>query len=418
MYGFNRIVWLFPIWLLISTPCLGEEDQIVDHHDPITIDPNLSLAELVNNTLEKYPDISLIPALQQEADALQRRGNSWLAGALNIALYFNDDGMADDVGARELEGAVELPLWNWGQREAGQQVAERAKRAGTFREQAIKLTVTELVRLTLWDMALENNHYEMSKQVYDVSEKLVNTVKRRVELGDLPRADLLLAQIELLENRSKLINAEAEKMHARKRFTTLTQSTHIPADFNELQSRIDEINTEHPALNLINAIIERKQSELEWVKSAGSGQTIVALGAKSERGSRDGKDIETMTFSLSVPFGGGAHLAPEIAVTNLELTEAIAERGRRYRELEKNLHEAKHALEVDQAELEIAQERKKISEAHLKMTRLSFSAGEINLLDLLKIQSRAYDAIGDAKERAIMQQRDIALYNQAVGVMP
>jgi hypothetical protein len=52
------------------------------------------------------------------------------------------------------------------------------------------------------------------------------------------------------------------------------------------------------------------------------------------------------------------------------------------------------------------------------MTYLSFSVGEINLMDLIRIQSRTQQAILSAKERAVMLQRDKALYNQAVGVMP
>ena len=54
----------------------------------------------------------------------------------------------------------------------------------------------------------------------------------------------------------------------------------------------------------------------------------------------------------------------------------------------------------------------------LKMTHLAFSVGEIDLMDLLRIQSRTQQAILNAKERAVMLQRDKALYNQAVGVMP
>jgi len=49
---------------------------------------------------------------------------------------------------------------------------------------------------------------------------------------------------------------------------------------------------------------------------------------------------------------------------------------------------------------------------------LSFSVGEINLMDLLKIQSRTQQAVLNAKQREVMLQRDIALYNQAVGVAP
>jgi hypothetical protein len=52
------------------------------------------------------------------------------------------------------------------------------------------------------------------------------------------------------------------------------------------------------------------------------------------------------------------------------------------------------------------------------MTQSSFSVGEIDLMDLLRIQSRTQQAVLVAKQRAVMLQRDIALYNQAVGVTP
>ena len=88
------------------------------------------------------------------------------------------------------------------------------------------------------------------------------------------------------------------------------------------------------------------------------------------------------------------------------------------RKLERALHEAEHNLEVDQATLEIANQRKQIAETHLRMSRLAFESGEIQLIDYLKIQATAQSAIRDALERAILVQKDTAFYNQVVGVVP
>jgi cobalt-zinc-cadmium efflux system outer membrane protein len=52
------------------------------------------------------------------------------------------------------------------------------------------------------------------------------------------------------------------------------------------------------------------------------------------------------------------------------------------------------------------------------MNRLAFEAGEISLIDYLRITASAEAAIRDAAERAILVQRDIAFYNQVVGVTP
>jgi hypothetical protein len=75
-------------------------------------------------------------------------------------------------------------------------------------------------------------------------------------------------------------------------------------------------------------------------------------------------------------------------------------------------------LEVNRAELANANELKTATENLLNMSNTAFSVGEVGLMDLLKIQAKAQQAILNAKEREVMLERDIALYNQAVGVMP
>ena len=420
MHGMNPAICLVPVWLFLALPVLGEEQQIVPHFDPITVDPQLTLPEVIDLTLEKYPEGALLPALQQEAEALQRRGDSWLAGALSAVFYYRSSwaNSAANTGAPEFQGAIEMPLWNWGQRAAGQQLARHATEASELQTRVIKLQVAGLVRNALWDMRLVHNRHELAERVYEVSEQLTDMVRRRVDLGDLPRSDLLLAESEQLAARTALVRAEAEEMHARKRFSILTQMTRIPEDFSEVQSGISEINDKHPLLQAMNAMIARKKSELAWVKSTGSGQTTVALGGNSQRGNNPDIGVETMTFQINVPFGGSAHLAPKIAAANLQLTKAIAQRNQLYRRLIGDFHEAEHALEIDKTEMTIALQRKKIAEEYMKMGRISFAAGEIDLMDFLRIQSRGFAAIKEANERSIFLQRDIALYNQAVGVLP
>jgi cobalt-zinc-cadmium efflux system outer membrane protein len=286
---------------------------------------------------------------------------------------------------------------------------------------ATKLRVAGLVRSALWDMELQRIRYEQAKAEIDVFEQLLAKVERRVELGDLPRADFLLAQTELLQKLSVLTQAEAELMHARKRYSSITQLTKIPTAYQEKLVDLKKIEFSHPIFVAINSQIERKQAEIKALKLVGSGQTNLTVGINSDRTqNNDPRSNQTESFNIgvSIPFGGSEHLQPQVAALNVELNRLIADREQLFRDLELAHHEAEHNLEVNEAELEIANELKRVAEEHLGMMQLSFSVGEINLMDLLKVQSRAQQAILSAKERAIMLERDIALYNQAVGVMP
>lgn len=417
MFFLNLFSKCLLVYFLAAVPAFADSPPIVEHHDPIEIDATLSLAKVVDLTLEKYPDVTWLKALEEEAAALAQRGDSWTAGASQAGLGFQE---ATSGTLHYLDASVQVPLWNLGQRDAEQRSAKIAESSAMSQADAVKLRVAGLVRAALWDMTLANLTYEQAKSELAITDQLLAKVQRRVELGDLPRADLLLAQTESLQKRSVVTLAEAELMHARKRYSTITQMTKIPGDFQEKLVGLTEIQQNHPALAAINSQIERKQAELNAVKLVGSGQTHVAVGINSDRFTNDPRSNMTESFNIgvNVPFGGSAHLAPQVAAVNVELNRLIAEREQRLRDLEQAHHEAEHNLEVNKAELVTAGELKQVAEEHLKMTQLSFSVGEIDLMDLLKIQSRTQQAILNAKQRAVMIQRDIALYNQAVGVMP
>ena len=416
MYGIRRIS-SFLVLLFITALAIAAEERLVQHNDPVKINQQLTLSQLVDLTLEKYPDHILTQARVAEAKALQQRGNHWLSAAPQISFRYQDDIVADNIGLREIESELALPLWNWGQRTAGQNLATQANVSIDKQQTALRLEVAALVREALWDMALEDIRYQQAHAILKNSTQLLEKIKHRVKLGDLPRFDLLLAQGDHLEKQSQLVQAEAEMMHARERYHNLTQTFDLPINYSEIQSTIDRVDN-HPALQAMNARIEREKANLEWVKAKGSGQSVITLGGKSERGSRANNDIESMSVAISIPFGGTAHLAPQIATANIDLTKIMAQRDHLYRKLKGDLHEIKHQLEVNHTELELAIKLEKIAQQHLEMAQFGFAEGEINLMDLLKIQTKNHNAKRHVKEHQVMLQRNIALYNQVVGVQP
>jgi outer membrane protein TolC len=398
---FGRCLPVF--WLMIS---LGfAEPTIVDHQDTVEIDESLTLPKVVDLTLEKFPDITWLNSLEEEAAALAQRGKSWTAGASQVSYRFQEATSGtlhyNDVG-------VQVPLWNIGQRDAQQALGDKADTSVKTQAIATKLRVVGLVRGALWDMDLQKIRYEQALAEIKIYDQLYAKIGRRVELGDLPRSDELLAQTELLQKRSALILAEAELMHARKRYASITQMTKMPKNYQEKLVALKEIEQNHPALVAINSQIDRKQAELDSIKAIGSGQSNVAVGVNSDTGDSRSNRTASFNIGVTVPFGGSDHIAPHIAAINVELNKLIAEREQLFRDLKQMHHEAEHNLEVNRAELENL----------LNMSNTAFSVGEINLMELLRIQSKAQQAILNAKERAVMLERDIALYNQAVGVMP
>lgn len=417
MYNLSSIRYCVLILLAISSQGFADTSRIVDHVDQIKPDPSLTLTDVIELTQNKHPDSGWLAALEEEATAIRQRSESWSAGALQAGLSYEQ---VTSGTLHIVNSSVEMPLWNWGQQDAEERLAHNAQLSAAKQTAANKLRIAGLVRQSLWRMALEDVRYQQAASEVEIYQKLITKIQRRVELGDLPKTDFLLAQSELFAKRSTLIEAEAELMHARKWYNSITQMDKMPAQYLEELVDMTEIEQNHPLLQAINSQIQRKQAELDALKSVGSGQNVLSLGVNSDRGNNDERSNNTESFNIgiSIPFGGSKHLAPQVAAVNVELNKLISQRLQIIRNLDLAHHEAKHNLEVNKVALATANEAKVVAEQLLKMTQLSFSVGEINLMDLLKIQSRTQQAILHAKEHSVIFQRDKALYNQAVGMLP
>lgn len=391
----------------------------VDHYDALPSDAGLSLKQTVDLATEVYPKLAVAGAMAEEAGALRRRGDSWMPGYPMLYAQYIDDSLSRDRGIKQIQTGIQLPLWMWGQKAAGQQLAEQAAGNAVEFQRALRYEVAGLVREMLWDIRMTESHSHLAKQVYEVSSRLTDTVRLRVEAGDLARADLLLAQSDNLEKLNAYTEAEANLMHARQAFINLTRQERMPAYFDETRSRRTDIDEEHPALKAANTAVARAQAELEWVKKSKQGnQPSVMVGTQHDWLERGLARDDSTNLVVQVPFGGSDYNAPFEAEANVRLQQAVSERDLLARQLERSLHEAKHHLLVDQAQLAVAVERKKLAERHFEISRTSFEAGEMELLDLLKIEAAARTAIRDAEQLDIQLKRDTARYNQVVGELP
>ncbi|WP_228125062.1 TolC family protein [Candidatus Methylospira mobilis] len=401
---------------------LASELQI-DHVDNLQTAPSMSLRDVVEATFENHPQGSVITALHDEAAALHQRSDSLIAGYPMIYLQYIDGkpfNPSSSVYATYAQTAYQIPIWMWGQRDASQAMADTADKGALLFAGAIRHEMAGLVRTALWNLRLVENRRMLADEVYTVSEQLFTSVKRRVELGDLALSDQLLAESDLLEKQSLLTQAEAAVMDTRRSYINLTRLEKMPANFTEILSNRKEIVDIHPAVAAANAMIEKEQAHVDYQRTSKQGnQPTIALGTQEEKLAQlSGGWFHEMNVIVQIPIGGDDYNAPFVAQANLLLNQKLAERNQLLRQLEKALHEAEHTLAVDRKTLAIAEQRKQLAEKQIGMGRLAFENGEIQLIDYLKILTIAQAAIRDAHEKAILVERDIAFYNQVVGVTP
>ncbi len=418
----RKHLWLFCACLLtLAVGVRAQEDLLVPHRDELHFDPNLTLAQVVETALANFPRSRLAAAFRREAEAWERRAGGLLAGPVMLGTTYSGDQVGDDTGAWEIDNDLTFMLWKWGQRSAAAEVAGRAAEHAARYHRALALQVAGLVREALWNLRLKRSAYETARRLLAVDEKLVDAVRQRVEAGDLARADLLLAQTELLKRRAEAMTAEAEWMHARRRYLNLVRLDRAPQHFRETRAPLATIPAEHPLLAASEARIDELRARVRWTRfesDTGNQQVYLTVGGTHAKAGRGAPTTHGLMANLTIPFGGGRYQAPNVAAEATALAEAEANRGDLRRRLERDLHEAEHALQVDRLQLDAAEARHRIAQENLQLARRAFAAGEMNLIDLLRIQMLAQEALRDVRQWRIRQARDVARYNQAVGVLP
>ncbi len=367
--------------------------------------------------LARSPQQQVLRARAEQVNALGRRGDSLLADAPAVNLRYQTDQIGSDGGLREYEAGVELPLWRPGQRHANQVLARSAGKALEQSRAVLMLDVAGRVRDSVWQVALRQNNLALTRAEWQTAQALERDVNKRVQRGEMARADSLLAREESLRKQVVYLQTEAALRHAQDQYRSLTGLTRLPRSRAEVLSTRDSV-ARHPLLAEAEANVSQTRAWLEAVRQASGGSPQLLLGGRRERGVVTDNYVDSVGISLRLPLGTAAHTGAGISEAARVYAEALASRDSVQRRLQVQLHEAEHSLHATRSALQIAAEQNRLAKENLRLAHIAFSAGETDLVGLLRVQALAFAAQRNEQELKIMLQRAVSRYNQAVGVLP
>jgi cobalt-zinc-cadmium efflux system outer membrane protein len=385
---------------------------------PIQRSDQLTLSLLLDNVLEKYPVYEELPARLEEAAKYDNKASSLLSNSMGVNGRYQTGQIGNNDNLREYEAGLTLPLWRFGERKASRQVARGMElEANTF-ETLIRWELAGVLRASLWRIALTVDRVAKTEKAAEVSNDLLRGIKRRVELGALPRSDLLQAKQHKLNSEIRLSSARIENSNAIRAYRIITEQDVMPANFIEEQSARTGIDEQHPALIYTAATLERTAAEYRLQKESGTNNPTLLLGVRSERGGDDLRAEESVGFFFNYPFNFGAHVNAERATASVAAATARAENRARRRQLETLSHDAERNLVGAEREYQLARQKNELAQQHLAMSVRALELGEMKLLEFLLIKERAFDAEMEASGKEIEWKSAIAQYNQAVGELP
>lgn len=404
-------------WCVGVAAAVGEPHGAA-HHEPLPEQSELTLATVLDEALARYPDRALLPARVDQAEAWRQRSGSLLADTPSLSFRYQTDRFGDDAGLKEYEGGLELPLWRWGERRAARAVAGASAAVAQTAGAGLRWQVAGELRRLVWAMAEAERELQAALDGRDLNDRLAAAVRRRHELGDVPLGDVLLADSAALAAEEAVVDATAMVVDAQREYRMLSGLDARPPFQTESLSAIEEIPPDHPALAAAEAALQRARSRADLSRRSARGSPTLLIGPRWERPPLGTGYDDSIGLTLTVPLPGTAHGRTAAADARAEAAAALADRDRLRRALALALHEAEHGLEVARANRQTAQRRAELATRHADMGRTAYDAGEIDLMDLLRLQEAAVAARRARDRYEIEVSRRTAAYNQAVGVYP
>jgi outer membrane protein, heavy metal efflux system len=318
-------------------------------------------------------------------------------------------------GARETELGVFAPIWAPGRRSAFATAAAVDLELAQAGGRAARWRLAGEVREAAWSVEAHRADLAASREQVRLLQQLAADVDRRVQAGDLARADSLVARAEVLGAEASQAEIQQRLASAGSRWRTLTGMNSF-ADLSEPMTQAP--GEEHPELAVARLEVERARAQLETVRHSRRDPPEVGLNWRQERSSDVQGRQNSVAVILRIPFGTDARSGPAEAAVVSEL-EALRVHEERLRERQAaEARTAREALEAAEQQILKEQARLALLRERAQLLDKSFRAGETPLPDLL----RAVGSAAQAEAALARQQTAVgaarARLNQSIGVTP
>jgi outer membrane protein TolC len=394
----------------VFLPVAAEEIQ-ARYSDSLTLS---MLSDKVYQSLPGKLGEGKFARLQEANDALT---DSLFAQPATANLNHFNDAIGSGDGFQEWEGGIDMPLWLPGQKQAQQSLSQQLMAELPAYQARLQLQASAEVRQLVWQVKLAEAELEQATLVWQTAQKLEQDVKKRVEAGDMPPTEGLLASSNTLEKHGLMAEAESRLEQQLETYRLITGEQQLPAQVTETLGSASNIPASHPQLAMQDQVIARLQAELGIAEYAGAANPNLSVGVRRERGDDKESFNHSMGVGISIALDDSRYSQPAVAEASAALAEAQVQRREIERQLKKTLLARQQTLKATRKQLELITEQNKTTQDYYQLQKRAFDLGELNLLDLLRSQVRANDSRNRKHQLQVQVEQNIAAVNQALGVV-
>ncbi|CAD5366644.1 Outer membrane efflux protein [Rubrivivax sp. A210] len=380
----------------------------------------------------RQPEAQALAARRDAVRAQQQAVQSWTPEPVALELATKTDRLNRNLGVREFEVGVAIPLWLPGERGQRQSVADAEGRAVESRTTAAQLRVAATVRDAWWTWQRSRAELEAARGQLDNARRIAADVGRRLKAGDLARADQHQAEGAVAAAEATAAQAEASLAVASQQLASLTA---VPGASGSLDPASADAEPD-PSIAAVAAAGVDVQAEthaemiaLKDRVAVAEGQAVLAatqsranpeltIATTRDRSAFGESYQQTFTVGVRIPFGSGPRHDARVASARAEAAELQAQLALERAHLTSERESARLRTDAARSQLAAAVRRAQLASESRGFFDKSFRLGETDLPTRLRIEAEAVDAERQAARARIELAAAISAWRQALGLLP
>ncbi len=414
-----RIVTGSMLVITISAVALTAHAQTAVNPDAVT------LRQVFEAAWSRQPEAVALSERREAALAQQSAVKSWTSEPIAVELAATTDRLNRNMGAREYEVGIAIPLWLPGERKLSQALADSEGRAIDSQIKAAQLRVAAAVREAWWNLQRARAELDTVRGQLDSANQLAVDVNDRFKAGDLAQGDLYQAEGAVAAAESAVAQAQADTIG-------VTQNLRALAAVPGLDLKSDQVDYSpepdpgelvadphmHGELLALadRAAVAKSTAALTETQSRANPELTVAT--TRDRGGFGDTWQQTIMVGVRIPFGAGPRHEARAALARAEAIELNAQLQLEWARLDGLRESAKARIDATRVQLEAADRRARLARESRGFFDKSFLAGETDLPTRLRIEAEAADAERQAARARIEYAAAISQWRQSLGLLP
>jgi cobalt-zinc-cadmium efflux system outer membrane protein len=404
----NKAVFVL-IFLLIFSPFANPTEKKEFH-----------LEKIIDLALENNPLLSAkkseVEARKASYQAAKRFVNPELELNIGKAKAYDKD-LERNTGGVLLSQYVENPF----KRHHRIQVYAKEWEAAEFSQDTLALEVIFMVKNLYFDILRQKSRMELARKNLDSIQKIHQLIEKRAKLGEIKELEAIKLYVESLQAQRELSQVQTELILAKEKLNQYLGNM-LPPDFSVTgpmayeETRIEEKTALQKALSIHPKLKEKEtrvaQAQSHWSYVKWQRFPDFKLSGFSHK-ELDGRNTG-IGLSLDIPLWNfkskeireAENLArmekEELRALRMEVVTAVKSRINQLRLSE-------HSLRI------FHQGLLKQAEESLKIAEVSYTQGEISLIDYLDSQRTYHSILNDYQDSLYQWNADKAALEKAIG---